>query len=130
MAQTIQSGLLAQPGQAPLSQVGGLLGTPSTSQTKAVNTGKVTRAGRPLWQKDGELFSEKTITFRIGDKWLTFPSIGKNGEQIPQRQIEAWVVENGPVDPITGEIFPVHKTLEEAETYAKKRSRNLIKDEG
>ena len=90
---------------------------------------KVTRVGRPIHEKDGERYSEKTITFQVKDKWLTFPSIDNKGNEIPQSKVEDYVKEKGPVDPLTGEKFPYHDTREEAEKWAQERSDSLVREE-
>ena len=39
------------------------------------NTGKKTKYGRPLYEKDGEQFSERSYTFQIDDKHVNVPSV-------------------------------------------------------
>ena len=91
---------------------------------------EVTTAGRKIHERDGEQYSEKTITFEVDNgKWLTFPSIDKEGKTIPQSKVEDYVKEKGPVDPLTSERFPLHDTKEEAVEWAKKRSNSLIRDQ-
>lgn len=83
-------------------------------------------SGRPLYQEGGHVYSEKTVTFPIGDKWITFPSIDANGNQMSEDAVVEFVRKNGPIDPITGEKFPVFNSLQEAEAYARQRSATRL----
>ena len=87
-------------------------------------------SGRPLYMgDDGMPYSERTVTFEMpGGKWITFPSVDERGNDLPQSEIEDWVEENGPVDPITEEEFPVFDSREEAERYAVARSASRAQD--
>jgi hypothetical protein len=86
-------------------------------------TGETSTSGRPIYNGDnGEVYSEKTITFEQDGKWITFPTVDENGKVMKEAQIADYVRKNGPIDPITGEKFPVFDTLEEAKAYAKQRS--------
>jgi len=94
-----------------------------------------TRVGRPTHQGnfgEGEVtYSERSVTFPIDDaetKWVTFPSVlDKKGTVSSEQEVRDYVIENGPVDPITGEEFPIHDSVEKAEAYAVKRSDGLLK---
>mgnify|MGYP006397855757 FL=1 len=94
-----------------------------------------TRVGRPTHQGnfgEGEVtYSERSVTFPIDDaetKWVTFPSVlDKKGTVSSEQEVRDYVIENGPVDPITGEEFPIHDSVEKAEAYAVERSDGLLK---
>ena len=96
----------------------------------------ITRVGRPTYKKDFgkgiEVYSEKTVTFPLNKektKWVTFPSVlDKKGTISSEDEVRKYVLKNGPIDPITGEKFPIHDSVEKAEKYAKKRSDSLLKN--
>jgi hypothetical protein len=89
--------------------------------------GLTSRVGRPLYANpDGSYYSEKTVTFPFDGKWLTFPSVDESGNVLSEDEVFDYVQKNGPVDPITGETFPLFDTVEDAETYARDRSKGLI----
>jgi hypothetical protein len=97
--------------------------------------GTVTRVGRPTHQGDfgeGEVtYSERSVTFPIDKeetKWVTFPSVlDTEGTVSSEEEIRNYVIKNGPVDPVTGEEFPIHDSVEAAEAYAQERSDGLLK---
>ncbi|WP_299085190.1 hypothetical protein [uncultured Paraglaciecola sp.] len=85
------------------------------------------KSGRPIYSDtDGNKYSEKTVTLPIGDKWVTFPSVDSNGGSMSEDQVMDYIKSNGPVDPITGEEFPLFDTVDEATTYAQERSDSRI----
>jgi hypothetical protein len=89
-------------------------------------TERISPVGRPIWQDEkGVDYSEKTVTFPYKDKWVTFPSVDQNGNVLSEEEVEAYVLENGPVDPITGEVFPLFDSLEDATSFAQDRSKML-----
>jgi len=95
-------------------------------------TEEVTRVGRPIWKTkkgDKEVFySEKTVTFPINEeetKWVTFPSVNEEGQSMSEDEVRAYVMENGPIDPVTGEEFPIFSDAESAVKYAIERSPSL-----
>jgi hypothetical protein len=90
-------------------------------------SGQTSRVGRPLYENpDGSYYSEVTVTFPFEGKWLTFPSVDESGNILSEDEVFEYVKKNGPVDPITGETFPVFETLEDAESFARDRSKGLI----
>ena len=98
-------------------------------------TEEVTRVGRPIWKAkkgDKEVFySERTVTFPINEeetKWVTFPSINEEGQSISEDELRAYVMEHGPIDPLTGEEFPVFSDSESAVNYARERSPSLRRE--
>ena len=94
-----------------------------------------TRVGRPTHQGDfgkGTVtYSERSVTFPIDDaktQWVTFPSVlDTKGTVSSEEEVRNYVMKNGPVDPVTGEEFPVHATQKEATDYAIERSDGLMK---
>ena len=98
--------------------------------------GKVTtRVGRPTHQGDfgkgQETYSERSVTFPLNKtktKWITFPSVlDSKGTVSSEDDVREYVRKNGPVDPLTGEEFPIHDTQKQAIDYAIKRSDGLMK---
>jgi hypothetical protein len=88
---------------------------------------QTSRVGRPLYENpDGSYYSEVTVTFPFEGKWLTFPSVDESGNILSEDEVFDYVKKNGPVDPITGETFPFFETLEDAESFARDRSKGLI----
>lgn len=94
--------------------------------------GLLTSAGRPAFDDpSGGHYSEKTATFEIGGRWFTFPTVlddkGTIGTEDDARN---YVMKHGPIDPLTGEVFPNFATMEEAVEYAKQRSGGLLGSSG
>ncbi|MCI5075643.1 phage tail tip lysozyme [Oricola sp.] len=90
-------------------------------------TGKRTVSGRPTYvDPNGGEYSEKTVTFPIGDQWYTFPSVDELGNIQTEDEVAEYVKKHGPIDPITGEMFPVFASREKAEDYAKRRSASRL----
>ena len=108
---------------------------PLTEKSKVipiVKTKETSRVGRPIWKGtlDGKeiFYSERTVTFPLnkeGTQWVTFPSINKEGLEIEEENLRQYILENGPVDFITGEEFPIFNTEKEASSYAAERSPSL-----
>ena len=89
---------------------------------------KYTTKGRKVYEdpETGENFSERTITFETKYGWGTIPTVSETGDEIDQRDLERFIEENGPIDPITGEELPVFDSEPEASEYAKMRSDSLM----
>ena len=87
-------------------------------------TGRNSSSGRPLYQNpSGGVYSEKTVTVPLMGKWITFPSVTAGGRITSEDDVWNYLRANGPIDPITGEKFPMFNTQDEAERYARMRSR-------
>ena len=78
-------------------------------------TGEATPEGRPVWGHPAMgRYSEYTATVPYMGGWMTPPTVdASRGPGAPV----------GPVDPVTGERFPAFRTRDEAERYAKMRSK-------
>lgn len=74
----------------------------------------------------GNSFSEKTVTVPVSGKWVTFPSVKEDGTTMSEDEVISYITRNGPIDPITGEQFPVFDDMEGAVRYAKQRSQTRI----
>jgi hypothetical protein len=87
-----------------------------------------TTKGRKVYEdpETGENFSERTVTFETKYGWVTIPAVDETGAEIDQRDLERFIEENGPVDPLTGEELPVFESEPEASEYAQVRSDSLI----
>jgi hypothetical protein len=88
----------------------------------------MTTKGRKVYQDEetGENYSERSITFETENGWITIPTVDAEGNQYTQAQLEDFVRENGPVDPLTGEELPLFESVEDAEAYAQNRSDDLM----
>lgn len=88
----------------------------------------MTTKGRKVYRDEqtGENYSERSITFETEDGWITIPTVDADGNQLTQSELEEFVSENGPVDPVTGAELPLFETVEDAEEYARNRSDNLM----
>lgn len=88
----------------------------------------MTTKGRKVYQdqETGENYSERSITFETENGWITIPTVDSEGNQYTQAELEDFVRENGPVDPLTGEELPLFESVEDAEAYAQNRSDNLM----
>lgn len=81
-------------------------------------------SGRPMYRdQGGGVYSEKTATFPMFGSWMTYPTVDGSGTIHNEDWARNQVMANGAVDPITGEQFPTFKTQDEAERYARMRSR-------
>jgi len=87
-----------------------------------------TTKGRKVYEdpETGENFSERTVTFETKYGWVTIPSVNETGDEIDQRDLEQFIEENGPIDPITMEELPVFESEPEASEYARVRSDSLL----
>lgn len=93
-------------------------------------TGEMTTRGREVFREGEVQYSERTITFQMENgKWITIPSVDKEGNELTQEQLEEFVAQNGPKDPVTGEELPTFDNVEEAEKYAAQRSAELLPDD-
>jgi len=88
-------------------------------------------AGRPVYQGTeyygllDEQYSERTTTVPYGDKWVAFPSVDRQGNMLSEDQMMEYLTKNGPVDPITGEVFPTFGSIDAADASARNRSHNM-----
>lgn len=97
------------------------------SQSEPRWTGEFSVSGRPLYDAgNGDVYSEKSVTFPIGKAWYTFPSVDANGYIMPEDEVWQYVAKYGPIDPLTGERLPQFSSEEEAVDYAKKRSASRV----
>lgn len=82
--------------------------------------------GRELFQDEsGENYSEKTITFETEYGWINMPTVDAEGNVKDQAELEEFVAENGPVDPVTGEQLSTYETVEDAVAAAEQRTDDL-----
>ena len=93
--------------------------------------GLLTKKGRKVYKgKDGQPYSERTVTFQIDNKWVNYPSVDLDGNQIPERLLKKLAKnqasDKGVVDFITGEVLPFYKNKKEAIKAAKERSSSLL----
>ena len=86
-------------------------------------TGQTTTAGKPVYEKNGELISEKSVTVKIGDKFYNAPSL-QNGKILSEDQIRDLII-NKKI-----KATSVHNNLTDAISAAKKRSKSLLKKYG
>ena len=89
-------------------------------------TGEYTNFGRPVWERNGNRYSEKSITIGIDDGFVVVPTVGPEGEDIPFETILEYLDNYGLVDPVTGEELPVFTSEATANKYAKERSDNMF----
>lgn len=88
--------------------------------------GLMTSADRMVYQdEDGENYSEKTITLETADGWVNIPSVDAEGGIMSDEELEAFLEENGPVDPVTGAPLDTYPTVEEAVEAAQMRTDDL-----
>lgn len=89
---------------------------------------QMTTKGRKVYQDEetGENFSERTITFETKYGWVTIPTVNEFGDQIDQKDLEEFIEENGPIDPVTRDELPVFESEPEASAYAQARSDSLM----
>jgi hypothetical protein len=85
-----------------------------------------TSAGRKVFKdENGENYSEKTITFETEYGWINMPTVDAEGNPMSQQELEDFVAENGPVDPVTGAELSVYEDVESAERAAQGRTDAL-----
>jgi hypothetical protein len=85
------------------------------------NTGKKTKYGRPLYEKDGEQFSERSYTFQIDDKHVNVPSVQGKYEYGEDELYDAVI--DGKIKPTSA-----HGSHVEARKAAIKRSKDMFKE--
>jgi len=94
---------------------GGVVGT---------KTNKKTQAGRDVYKtSEGEMVSEKSTTFKYKGQWINIPSIHEGNRYDDDTLI--LMLEAGLIEPTS-----VHKSKEEAEQAARKRSDSLKFNQG
>ena len=86
-------------------------------------TGQTTTAGKPVYEKDGELISEKSVTVKIGNKFYNAPSL-QNGKILSEDQVRDLLI-NKKI-----QATSTHDNLPDAIKAAKKRSKSLLKKYG
>ena len=104
-----------------------------------IDTGKKTKAGRPLWEDPatGELYSEKTRTIPLktddngeplpGTKWINVPTVFDGGQIIDDEDfLRKFYQENKFKDPITNKSLEVFSDPDTAVEAAKQRSSELL----
>lgn len=86
-----------------------------------------TSAGREVFtdEDSGENYSEKTITFETEYGWINMPTVDVEGNQMSQEELEEFVAENGPIDPVTGEELSVYEDVDSAVAAAERRTEDL-----
>lgn len=91
------------------------------------NTNQVTQYGRPIYNKDGESYSEKTITEPINGKFYNIPTVGANGNILSKDQaIQSVIGQDGKIiDPISGTPLQGYADLNDAVGAAKNRSQSI-----
>lgn len=88
--------------------------------------GLMTSADRRVYQdEDGENYSEKTVTLETAEGWVNIPSVDAEGEIVSDEELEAFLAENGAVDPVTGAPLDTFDTVEEAVAAAQTRTDDL-----
>ena len=88
--------------------------------------GLMTSADRMIYQdEDGENYSEKTVTLETAEGWVNIPSVDAEGGILSDEELEAFLEENGAVDPVTGAPLDTYKTVEEAVEAAQMRTDDL-----
>lgn len=91
------------------------------------STNQVSQYGRPIYNKDGESYSEKTITEPINGKFYNIPTVGANGNILSKEQaIQSVIGQDGKIiDPITGTPLQGYADLNNAVGAAKNRSQSI-----
>ena len=97
----------------------------SGGEVRPRHTGRVTSAGRPVWDAGGEFYSERTITLPYGNGWVVMPTVAVDGSIMPDAAVSRLLDKIGPVDVITNAELPVFGSLDEANRYAEERSARL-----
>lgn len=88
--------------------------------------GLMTSSDRMIYQDaEGENYSEKTITLETAEGWVNIPSVDAEGGILSDEELEAFLEENGPVDPVTGAPLDTYPTVEEAVEAAQMRTDDL-----
>lgn len=90
-----------------------------------------TTKGRKVYQdpETGKNYSERTITFESKFGWINVPTVDEEGNQFSQEELEKFIDENGPIDPLTGEELETFDGEPEASAAAQERSDSLLPEE-
>ena len=86
-------------------------------------TGQTTTAGKPVYEKDGELISEKSVTVKIGNKFYNAPSL-QSGKILSEDEVRDLLI-NKKI-----QATSTHDNLKDAIKAAQKRSKSLLKKYG
>jgi|13_taG_2_1085334.scaffolds.fasta_scaffold00550_4 hypothetical protein len=88
---------------------------------------QVTQYGRPVYNKNGESYSEKTITEPINGIFYNIPTVGANGNILNKEQaIQSVIGQDGKItDPITGTPLQGYGNVNAAVNAAESRSQNI-----
>ena len=95
--------------------------------TQPRNTKQITQFGRPIYNQNGESYSEKTITEPIGGKFYNIPTVNADGNILNKEQaIQSVIGQDGKIiDPITGTPLQGYADLNDAVGAAKNRSQSI-----
>jgi hypothetical protein len=90
-----------------------------------------TTKGRKVYQdpETGDNYSERSITFESKFGWINVPTVDEEGEEFSQEELEKFIDENGPIDPLTGEELETFDGEPEASAAAQERSDSLLPEE-
>ena len=93
------------------------------------DTGKKTSEGRTIWSKNGEVFSEKTITKEINGSWYNIPTVDSSGRTLSDGDALRAATSQGEnvVDTITGTTLKAYKDVTAAVKAAEARSNSMPK---
>lgn len=86
-------------------------------------TGQTTTAGKPVYKKNGELISEKSVTVKIGNKYYNAPSL--QGDKILTEDQVRDLLINKKI-----QATSIHDNLKDAIKAAQDRSKSLLKKYG
>jgi hypothetical protein len=78
-----------------------------------------------ILNKDGTHSSERSRTFKVGDKWYNYPSMFDGVEETDENKLRKIFIANNGVDPETGIKAKGYNTVEEALAVAEGRSPTL-----
>lgn len=93
------------------------------------DTGKKTPEGRTIWSKNGEVFSEKTITKEINGSWYNIPTVDSSGITLSDGDALRAATSQGEnvVDILTGTTLKAYKDVNAAVKAAESRSNSMPK---
>ena len=95
----------------------------------AQKTGQTTVFGKPVYEDEEGIYSERSYTVPMGDGYTIIPSVIDNGMEMSYEETAKWAMENGPFDFMSGEKFPVFETEAQANRYAEWRSENMFNED-
>ena len=105
------------------------VGKPANVKKLSPLTKKVVGAtpdGRKVIEnKDGTRSSERSRTFKVGDKWYNYPSMFDGVEETNENKLREIFIDNNGVDPETGIKAKGYNSLDEALAVAEGRSQTL-----